>query len=531
MNPAIPVLNAEQAAEWDEIARTREHIPSRVLMETAGRAVASVLAQELGEALGNGVLVVAGHGNNGGDGWVVARALRAVGCRVWGVDTGRERSADCEANRALALASGVELLAPQQSWPSVGVVVDGLLGTGASGAPRSTIRELAERIDAGPSPVVAIDGPTGLDLSTGEAHGPVRADLTVTFGGARRGHLLGRSWCGRLVVVDIGFPTPEPGWPLLVHDRWAAATLPPFEAEMHKGRRGRVLVVGGDQGMAGAAIHAARAAFGAGSGLIKIAAHPASVQAAQEQLPDALTLQTNLGSRVEAPLIEALEWADAVVLGPGMGRGGDRAAFVGSLLERCDKPVVIDADALVTRVDALMSGGTERVFTPHPGEFRAMMPELGDKVNTDRFEAAEAGARWLMSAATTAPSSPRRARAAASARPVLLLKGVPTVIAQPGNPSRVVASGNPSLATGGSGDVLAGFIGAFLARGLPAFDAAALGAQVLGRAAELAAAARSVRASRPADVVASLPDLWRDWARPGRHAPPVLLALAQPALE
>ena len=530
MNPAIPVLNAEQAAQWDEIARTRERIPSRVLMESAGRAVAAVIGQEFGDALGTGVVVVAGHGNNGGDGWVVARALRSVGCTVSAVETGRERSADCEANRALALESGVELLTAGQAWPSAGVVVDALLGTGASGEPRSTIKELAERIAEASSAVVAIDGPTGLDLSSGEAHGPVRADLTVTFGGARRGHLLGRSWCGEIVVVDIGFPRGEPDWPVVVDDGWAASALPPFEAEMHKGSRGRLLIVGGDQGMAGAAIHAARAGFGAGCGLIKIAGHPASVQAAQEQLPDALTLQTDLSLPVEPALIDGLGWADAVVLGPGLGRSPDRSAFVQALLEQCAKPVVVDADALVTGLDRLMSGTAERVFTPHPGEFSTMFPELAQQVTSDRFDAAEAGVRWLMSAATTTPS-PQRASERSAVSAVLLLKGVPTVIARAGEPSRVVASGNPSLATGGSGDVLAGFIGTFLARGLSPSDAAALGAQVLGRAAEFASSARSVRATRPADVVDALPELWREWARPRQHVPPVLLTLDQPALE
>ena len=247
----IPVLDAVQAASWDEIARDKANIPSRVLMESAGRAAANVVAREYASRLRDGVLVAAGHGNNGGDGWVVARALHAVGVRTCVVDEARNRSEDCEANRLLALDAGVEFLDPEGCWPAVGVVVDALLGTGASGRPRGIIGALAERIMGAGAPVVAIDGPTGLDLSSGEAAGPVRADLTVTFGGARRGHLLAREWCGKIVVVEMGFSTPDPSWPVLVDDRWAVGVLPPLFAGMHKGDRGRLLVVGGSVGLDG----------------------------------------------------------------------------------------------------------------------------------------------------------------------------------------------------------------------------------------------------------------------------------------
>ena len=174
----IPVLNATQAAAWDERARTSAAIPGRVLMEAAGRAVAQLLARDFPSQLERGVLVAAGHGNNGGDGWVVARALGAGGVRVWAAERESERSPDCEANRKLALGEGVELLASDAAWPETGVVVDALLGTGASGEPRGAIGELAQRVAQYRGPTVAVDGPTGLDLSTGEAHGPVRADLT-----------------------------------------------------------------------------------------------------------------------------------------------------------------------------------------------------------------------------------------------------------------------------------------------------------------------------------------------------------------
>jgi hydroxyethylthiazole kinase-like uncharacterized protein yjeF len=522
----IPVIEAAQAAQWDERARMTAKIPSRVLMESAGRGVAWVVGRELGVGprSGGGVIVACGHGNNGGDGWVVARAVKATGIRVWAVDAGGKRSPDCAANRALALASGVELLDPDEPWPEADVAVDALLGTGATGAPRGAIATLAARLAKQAAPVVAVDGPTGLDLSTGEAHGPVRAAVTATFGGVRRGHLLAREWCGRIVVLDIGFPPPDMAWPRLVTDALAASLLPGFAPEMHKGDRGRVVVIGGQEGMAGAALHAASSALEAGAGLVKLAAQEATVAAAQAALPDALTVTTALGPRPEDALVEAIGWADALVIGPGMGRGPDRTALVHAVLDATDRPVVIDADALHIGLEHLAHGPSPRVLTPHAGEFRAAFPKLGKQLEEDRFAAASAAAGLV-----AGPASPRpKPGVRVVPRAAVLLKGVPTIVAGHGSASYVVAAGNPALATGGSGDLLAGFIGAFLARGAPPADAAALGAQVLGRAAEIAAAQLTVRSTRPADVLAALPELWRRWVNVPLPTPPVLLEIDAP---
>lgn len=505
----VPVLNASQAAEWDARARTEAHIPSRVLMEAAGRAVAAAVAREYPGALRAGIIVAAGPGNNGGDGWVAARALAALRAQVWVAETDRERSPDCEANRALALSEGVVPLDAAGAWPAAGVLIDALLGTGASGAPRGALGDLATRVAAHQGPIVAVDGPTGLDLTSGEAHGPVRATLTVTFGGARRGHLLQREWCGTVAIADIGFPPPLAGWPALFTHDDARRLLPPFHADMHKGERGHVVVIGGAEGMAGAALHAASAAFATGAGIVKVAANPATVQTAQAILPDALTVTTALGPDVEPDLAAALAWASAVILGPGLGRGPQRAAFVRAVLERVAVPVVIDADALHAGPDAFGAGTAPRVFTPHPGEFRAAFPDLAPLLAEDRFAAASSA---------TSPAT------------TVLLKGVPTVIASPERVLSVVATGNPALATGGSGDLLAGFIAGFLARGLDPHDAAGLGAYTLGRAAELASEQLTVRATRPADVLASVPELWRRLADPPPVTPPFLYELPAPAL-
>jgi len=482
-------------------------------METAGRAVAQVLVSEFRNVASGGVLIAAGAGNNGGDGWVIGRALHAVGIpvRVVAVDPKTDDAID---NRALARLDGVRELGREESWPQATVAVDALLGTGAVGPAKGEVLALAQRLEGYGAPILAVDGPTGLDLTSGEAHGPVRAHITVTFGGPRRGHLLAREWCGKVVIVDIGFPPPDTAWPVLVTDAWAAERLPRLAPQMHKGDRGRVCVVGGADGMSGAALHAARAALAAGAGLVKLVAARETITAAQASLPDVLTVESSLGEQLEPAAVKALEGADAVVLGPGLGREprDARRQFVAAVFSCRPVATVVDADALHLLSEINLTPGTRHlVCTPHLGEFRALAGDaLADEAANDRWSAA--------------------ARAAAKLRCTVLLKGVPTVIADLRGPEHVVASGNPGLATGGSGDLLAGFIGAFLARGTAPAEAAALGAHALGRAAEMGARQWTARSLRPADVLAALPDVWRAWkdVRPAGGEPPILGELEAP---
>ena len=512
MNP-IPVLAATEAAAWDSAARTQYRIPSRVLMETAGRAIVQVLVAEFPAAASGGVLVAAGAGNNGGDGWVIARALHTAGIPVW-VASVDPKTDDAIDNRALARVDGVRELGREEPWPQAAVAVDALLGTGAVGPAKGDVLALAQRIAEYGAPIVAVDGPTGLDLTSGEAHGPLHAQLTVTFGGPRRGHLLAREWCGKVVVVDIGFPPPPPdaAWPVLITDAWAAERLPRLAPQMHKGDRGRVCVIGGANGMSGAALHAARAALAAGAGLVKLVAARETITAAQASLPDLLTIESALGEHVEPGVQEAIDWADALVVGPGLGREPrqERKGFLSAVLARRRGPAVVDADALHFP-ESLAPTPQPLVLTPHLGEFRVLAGDaLADEASNDRWGAA--------------------ARASAKLKCTVLLKGVPTVIADLRGPAQVVASGNPGLATGGSGDLLAGFIGAFLARGTAPAEAAALGAHALGRAAEQGARQWTARSLRPADVLAALPDVWRAWQNPKPRRPPVLVDLEAPDL-
>jgi NAD(P)H-hydrate epimerase len=258
--------------------------------------------------------------------------------------------------------------------------------------------------------------------------------------------------------------------------------------------------------MTGAALHAARAALAAGAGLVKLVAAKETIAAARANLPDVLTAESVLGGELEPAVQEAIDWADAIVLGPGLGRDDVRRQFVARVLGGRAVPTVVDADAL-----HLLHQPPQRplVCTPHVGEFRALAGDaLADEAANDRFGAAS--------------------KAAVKLKATVLLKGVPTVIADLRGPIHVVASGNPGLATGGSGDLLAGFVGAFLARGIAPAEAAALGAQALGRAADLGARQWTARSLRPADVLAALPDVWRAWRDVRSARPPVLAVLEAP---
>jgi len=514
MSP-IPVLSPEQSSSWDRAAEAAG-ISLATLMETAGRACAAVIAARFGPELSQGVLVAVGPGNNGGDGWVVARALHRLNAPVWVAATTGEGSELRQRMAALARSAGVREVAPDGPWPQIGLAVDALLGTGAAGPPRPNIAGLLERLVDLSVPVVAVDGPTGLDLLSGTGYGAVHAAMSITFGGLRRGHVLARDDVGDVVVVDIGHPVGAPEWPSLVTDAQAADWLPRLSASDHKGVRGRVVVVGGSAGMTGAIRMAGRSAFGAGAGLVHAVAPATTVAALVQAEPDLQTFPHELDEPPTSALLDLIHRADAVAIGPGLGRAPGRRELVAQLIQAASA-VVLDADGLIafqgyTAELRRLAEGRRLVLTPHPGEFRTLFPALAGQREVDPWEAARAAADEVGCA--------------------VLLKGVPTVVARPGQPLLTVAAGNPGLATGGSGDLLSGIIGAGLARELAPEIAAALGAQILGRAADLAARRVSARSLRPMDVVAALPDLWREWevlrvAGSGVQ-PPVLFELPKP---
>ena len=513
---SLPVLSPQQSAEWDGRAESAG-IALATLMDAAGRAVAQVLARRHPDRLASGVMIAAGAGNNGGDGWVAARALHRLGVPVFVAPVGGDLSPLNRQVRAAAEAGGVRVVEPDGPWPAAAVGIDALLGTGAKGLLRPPLRALVDRLNDLAIPLLAVDGPTGIDLATGVSSGvSVTAEITVTFGGLRRGHLLAREDCGDLVVVDIGHPAPDPAWPILLTDLEAARTHGRFGARDHKGMRGRIVVVGGDAGMTGALRMACRAAFGAGAGLVHAVAPADSIRAITAAEPDLQTMAHPLSGEPGPALLQLVREADVLVIGPGLGKGEGRAELVLALAQSAPA-VVLDADALKSlagRMPALRSAARDRaiILTPHPGEFRRLFPDLAATAEFDPWSAAAA--------------------AASESGCTVVLKGSPTVVAGAHGPVTTVASGNPGLATGGSGDILSGLTGTMLAHMQQPVVAAAIAAQSLGRSADLAARRHTARAVRPMDVVLALPDVWRAWeaARrlPPAPSPTILLDLAAP---
>ena len=420
------------------------------LMERAGVAVAREAMRTFPQA--RRFAVVCGGGSNGGDGRIAARILREAGRDA--VETDEPEGFD--------------------------VVVDALFGTGFRGEPRPEAAALIARINAAGAPVVAVDVPSGVDASTGEvAVCAVDATLTVTFHGLKVGTVVapGRFHAGRVVVADIG----------LDHTSTAArrATAAILDLVPRRGARdskvtaGRVLVVGGSRGMSGAVCLAAEAAFRADAGYVTVAVPHEVLPVVESRLLEPVKVGFAPDDAVGTILLAA-ERADAVALGPGLGRESHVASLVRELLERLDLPVVVDADALFGFEPVRRAPAT--VLTPHTGELARLLGESSAWVDEHRLEAAR--------------------RCADRYGAVVLLKGVDTIVVGPGDEPVVVDAGPPSLATAGSGDVLTGVIAAFLAKGLDAETAAAAGAFAHGRAAALVPQQAGLIAS---DVVAALP--------------------------
>jgi len=432
------------------------------LMERAGGAVAAEALRRFPQA--RTFVAVCGGGANGGDGRIAAERLRAAGREAIVVD-----------------AKAGELFRPAD------VVIDAVFGTGFRGEPRPEAAALIEQMNISGAPIVAVDLPSGVDASTGEVAGAaVRATVTVTFHGPKVGlHVApGRFHAGEVVVADIGME------PLETEHRFVRREIlglvPSKRPEDNKYTAGHVLVVGGSRGLTGAVCLTAEAAFRADCGYVTVAV-PAStlpvfelrlVEAVKRPLPD--DAEGRLSIEALDVLLTLSKRAQAVALGPGLGRSEGTKALVRLLLEKLELPVVVDADALWELGPVLRRAPT--VLTPHAGELARLLGRESAWVAAHRLAALrEAVERF---------------------RCVVLLKGADTLIGDPGDGALVCDLGPPSLATAGSGDVLTGAIAAFLAKGMEPRLAAAAGAAACGIAASLGPS-RGLVAS---DVIAALPD-------------------------
>ena len=488
-------------------------------MQRAGAATAAEIALRFGERLSAGALVLAGPGNNGGDGWVIARALAMAGVRVRVCEPVAARTDDARAERALALASvevvetTAESLASEDIYRGEGVVIDALLGTGASGPPREPLASAVAGLRAmrrRNAAIVAVDIPTGVDASTGAAHRPARADVTFTYGTLKRGHLLARAACGRVVVLDIGLPSsdaPVDDSALVVTGRFVAGHVPRIAPDAHKGTRRKIAIVGGGAGMSGAAILAARSAWRSGVGMVKLVVARDALDSIRAAEPQSLTAAwPESAADVKRDIAG---WADAVVIGPGLGAGRQARDIVERICADFAGPLVLDADALNAFSGDMQGlaraiGARPAVLTPHPAEFARLTGRAVDDVLGKRFDIARSLARYTGA--------------------VVLLKGQPTIVTAPDGQRLVSATGTPLLAAAGSGDVLSGMIATLLAQTGDPATAAACSAWVHGRAAWLAQrGSADARGFTLDDVLAHLARAWSVRSRPARY--PVLLEL------
>ncbi len=567
--------------------------PVDVLMERAGAGAVRAIEKHFGRQYGFRVRVACGKGNNGGDGFVVARLLAACGARVevllfadagsltgaaqanWerlagdgtgagagtgaGVGTGAwtgpgsrvvrrdlGSGTDADGSRARALAD--RGLASAE--PRVDLVVDALLGTGATGplSPGMTHAVAAIRsLAASGVRVVALDLPTGFEADTGRPTAPgacVHADLTVTFAHIKPLHVLypEREACGAIEVVEIGVEPASraaPGalpLPLeLATEAAMAALLPRRKASAHKGDCGRVLVVGGSAGLTGAIVLASTAALRAGAGLVT-AAVPESVNDAIESamiepmtwpLPE--SPERALGVAGSPMVLARAAQVSAVALGPGLSRAAEAAELARRVIAECPAPVVLDADGLnafsgQAGLFARRHGGpaghepargssgvpAPLVVTPHLGELSRLSGRSTDELEADRLAAPRALAReW---------------------NAVVVMKGAPTVTASPDGRATVNSTGNPGMATAGMGDVLTGLIAGLVAQGLDAYDAARLGVYVHGLAADLAHARVGTLALVAGDVTAALPQAMHRLETAGTRSNPIPLPFTRMAL-
>jgi ADP-dependent NAD(P)H-hydrate dehydratase / NAD(P)H-hydrate epimerase len=515
------------AAEMRALDRwTIEHgTPGHVLMERAGAGAARVLRERLRRPRGPAI-VVCGRGNNGGDGFVVARHLRRarIPVEVWLVARPDEVKGDAARMLAtwqrgrgrvheLTTADATEAFARRLGRAAV--VVDALFGTGLNAPVTGLPATIIDLINASGAPVLALDLASGLSADTGMPLGTaIRATATATFGFPKVGQVIhpGVELTGLLAVVDIGIPpaavTHIGPRVSLLEGQELGSLLRPRPRDAHKGSFGHVLVIAGSRGKTGAALLAAEGAARAGAGLVTLAV-PASLQSVFEgrvretmtaALPDDGAGGAELG---DGQALEALlTGRDVVVCGPGLGVTPGTRALVAHLARHAAVPLVLDADALnaVAGTDLLHLRAGPTIVTPHPGEMARLRATRTEGVQADRLGAAR--------------------ELAAAAQVVVVLKGARTVVASPDGGAAISPTGNPGMASGGTGDVLAGILGGLLAQGLTPFEAATLGVFAHGAAGDAVVAHRGEAGLLAGDLLPELPSTLARLQAAGRPEAP-----------
>ena len=510
----MKVVTAEQMQALDRRTIEEVGIPGVVLMENAGRGMVAALERRYPHIERRRVAVLCGRGNNGGDGFVIARCLRELGVDVglWLLGTGDQVRGDAAVKlRAFEKIGGTvqEITAPAQleemfrTMARYDLYLDGLFGTGLNSEVRGLHKEVIRVLNESPAPVAAIDIPSGLNATTGELMGEaVRADMTATFGLPKVGQVIypGAEYVGHLEVIDIGIPVflvEEAGLRTsLVESSEIEPYLTPRRPDAHKGNFGHLLVLAGSPGKTGAAALTCLGALRCGAGLVTLGI-PAGLNPIMEvKLTEAMTIPLaetdggTLASSAAPAIAEARKTMSCLAIGPGLSTDPETSALVRSLISASTGPTVVDADglnALVDHLDCLEGASGPIVLTPHPGEMGRLAGISSKEVQTQRLTLAVEFAR--------------------KHGVTLVLKGARTLVAAPDGEVFIIPTGNPGMATGGMGDVLTGMIASFAAQGYEATRAAVLGAYFHGLAGDRVARERGPVGLLAGDLLDPLPAL------------------------
>lgn len=507
----LPLFTSEEMRALDRRAISEFGIPGMVLMENAATRLAEFLFQEVAPPEDLSVCVFCGPGNNGGDGFALARLLflRGAEVEVWLLTSPENLTGDARTNFEICRTLEVPILQPESPFDIdfqwYDVVVDAIFGTGVLRTPEGIFAEVIEAINDSELPVLAVDIPSGVDAGTGQQSDPsIHATWTLTFQCGKPGLYLppGKTLAGEVKIVPISLPVSAED---MLAAKWfapepqdVAALFVQRPPESHKGDFGKLLILAGSQGMSGAARLASLAALRSGVGLLKVGV-PESIRAEVAAVAEAMVIglpQTAKGA-LSASAWEQLEpllnWADAVAIGPGWGTAAETAELL-SMLLTTDKTLVIDADGLNLIAEHKLLNRIPKgaVLTPHPGELTRLSGQ-GSSCTHERVEIARTLAQKYNA--------------------VIHVKSSASTTVTPDGSAFVNSTGNPGLATGGSGDILTGMIGALLAQGIPPAQAAWGAAFVHGRAADIAAELLGEISLLPTDVIAAIPQVLQDLHR------------------
>ena len=507
----IKVVTGAEMGALDRRATAEFGIPTLLLMENAGLQVALAVEARYPRRQAPRVLVLTGKGNNGGDGFVVARQLLTRGREVRTLLAAAADEVEGDARTNLAILERTAGPVPALRTPAdleragadlawADVVVDALLGTGASGTPRGMVGELIPRVNAAGRPVVAVDVPSGLGADgVGPVGLAVRATLTVALGLPKRSLLLypHAEWAGEVLTVEIGLPRALREDAALSVDlpdaRDVGALLPHRTPDAHKGSSGHVLVVAGSAGLTGAAALCSQAALRIGAGLVTLAVPGSLNDVLEVKLTEVMTAalpetaERSLSQAALAPILALLDGKRVLALGPGLSTHPETVKLVQALVAGCPVPIVLDADGLnafAGEVARLERRQAPLVLTPHPGELARLLGVSIATVQADRVGVAR--------------------EAAGRVGATVLLKGARSVVAEPGGTLHITGTGNPGMATAGCGDVLTGVIAGLISQGMAPAAAAMAGAYLHGAAGDLAAARHGAPGMVAGDLLAEL---------------------------